>query len=127
MTTKVDQYPMLYPSLEGNSQFRLSEISKLKTKLQDEISERRQIYKKYKRAENILDGIDIGANSIALSLSVTSGVLASTGILLPVAIPLAISACSLGVVGITCKGINRKLKSKSQKAFCNCTNSRVQT
>ena len=74
----------LYLTLDNNSQFRLQEISTLRSKLETEAQERKQLCKKYKRAENILDGIDIGANSIALSLSVTSGVLASTGILLPV-------------------------------------------
>ena len=112
MTAKLEP---IYPSLDNNSQFRLTEISKLKAKLQDEVSERMQLCKKYKRAENILDGIDITANSVALTLSVTSGVLASTGILLPFAIPLAVSAGTLGVVGITCKFINKKLKTKSQK------------
>ena len=117
MTEKLDRslHPPLYPSLDNNSQFRLTEISQLKAKLQDEVSERMQLCKKYKRAENVLDGFDIGVNSIALSLSVTSGVLASTGILLPFAIPLAVSAGALGVVGITCKGINRKLKTKYKK------------
>ena len=115
MTQKVDQYPSMYPMLDNNSQFRLAEISKLKTKLECEVSERKQLCKKYKRAENILDGVDIGANSIALSLSVVSGVLASTGILLPFAIPLVVSAGTLGCVGIVCKTINRKLKSKAQK------------
>ncbi len=116
MTEKVDQYPSMYPHLVDNtSQFRLTEISKLKTKLQDEISERMQLCKKYKRAENILEGLDIGANSIALTLSVTSGVLASTGFLLPVAIPMVLAAGVLAVVGIVCKGVNRKLNSKSKK------------
>lgn len=113
MTEKLDR--SLYPSLDNNSQFRLTEISKLKAKLQDEVSGRMQLCKKYKRAENILDVIDIASNSVALSLSVTSGVLASTGILLPFAIPLAVAAGTLGVVGITCKGIVKKLKTKYQK------------
>ena len=48
MTEKVDQYPV-YPktepteyilSLDNTSQFRLTEISKLKTKLEDEVSDR---------------------------------------------------------------------------------------
>ena len=114
MTAKVDQYP-LYPSLDNTSQFRLTEISKLKAKLQDEVTERQQLCKKYNRAENILDGVDIAVNSGALALSVTSGVLASTGILLPFAIPLVLSAGVLGVVGITCKLINKKLKTKTKK------------
>lgn len=109
-----NQYP-IYPLLDEHSQFRLLEISNLKTRLESEVADREKLYKKYKRAENVLDGIDIGANSIALSMSITSGVLASTGILLPIAIPLAVTAGTLCVVGITCKGINRKLKAKSQK------------
>ena len=114
MTEKVDLYPT-FKNVNFDNSFRLSEISKLKVKLEDEVSERKQLCKKYKRAENILDAVDICANSIAMSLSVTSGVLASTGILLPVAIPLAVSAGTLGVVGVTCKCVNRKLKAKSQK------------
>ena len=117
MTAKVDQYPSIYPSLDNNSQFRLTEISKLKAKLQDEVTDRKQLCKIYNRAENILDGIDITTNSVALALSVSSGVLASTGILLPFAIPLVSSAGTLGVVGITCKFINKKLKTKSKKHY----------
>ncbi len=114
MTQKVDQYPM-YPVLDTHSQFRLSEISKMKSKLQDEISERTITCKKYKRAENILDDIDIGANSVALTLSVTSGIMASTLVLLPLALPMAVTAGSLACVGIVCKSVNRKLHAKSKK------------
>ncbi len=115
MTDKVDQYPSIYPSLDNTSQFRLTEISKLKTKLEDEVSDRKRIYKKYTRAVNIIDGTDIGINSIASCLGVTSGVLVATGILIPIGVPMAVSAGVLGVVGIVCKCINRKLKSKSLK------------
>ncbi len=116
MTQKVDQYPSLYPVLQDTqSSFRLSEISKMKTKLQDEVSERMQICKKYKRAINSIDFIDIGANSVALTLSVTSGVLASTGILLPIAVPLVVTAAVAACLGIVCKTVNRKLHSKSKK------------
>ena len=76
---KVDKYPnfkekySLYPTIEQveTSQFRLLEISELKTKLENEVSEQAILSKKYKRSENIFDGVDIGANSIALVLSVT--------------------------------------------------------
>ncbi len=115
MSQKVDQYPSLYPHLDNNSQFRLTEISKLKGNLESEVSDRDRLCKKYKRAAHIFDGIDITASSIALSLSITSGVLASTGVLLPVAIPLAGSAGVSGAVGIICKYIHKKLTVKSQK------------
>ena len=114
MTEKVYLYTT-FTNINFDNSFWLGEISKLKAKLESEVAEREQLCKKYKRAENILHAVDIGANTIAMSLSVTSGVLASTGILLPVAIPLAVSAGTLGVVGVTCKCVNRKLKSKSQK------------
>ena len=68
MSAKVDIYPTLFPIMDNNSQFRLMEISKLRSKLEDEIDERNRLCKKYKRIENIIDIIDIGANSIALRL-----------------------------------------------------------
>ena len=105
----------LYPSLDNNSQFRLQEISTLRSKLETEVQERKQLCKKYKRAQNIFDGMDVGANSIALSLSITSGVLAGTGVLLPFAIPLAITAAGTAAFGILCKLVNRKLKIKASK------------
>ena len=114
MTEKVDLYPTI-TNINFDNSFRLGEISRLKAKLESEVAERKQLVKKYRRAENMFDAVDIGANSIALSLSVTTGVLVSTGILLPVAVPLAVSAGTLGVIGVTCKCINRKLKGKAQK------------
>ena len=105
----------LYPTLDNNSQFRLVEISTLRSKLETEVQERKQLCKKYKRTENIFDWVDVGANSIALSLSITSGVLAGTGILLPYAIPLALTAAGTAAIGIMCKLINRKLKNKGTK------------
>ena len=114
MTEKVDLYPTI-TNINFDNSFRLGEISRLKAKLESEVAERKQLVKKYRRAENMFDAVDIGANSIALTLSVTTGVLVSTGILLPVAVPLAVSAGTLGVIGVTCKCINRKLKGKAQK------------
>ena len=56
----------LYPILDNNSQFRLQEISTLRSKLETEAQERKQLCKKYKGAENIFDLVDVGANYIAL-------------------------------------------------------------
>ena len=111
---KVDKHNNIYPSLDetspfNTSVFRLQEISKLRTNLENEAQERNNLYKKYKRTQNVLDGVDMGANSISLSLSICSGVMAGTGILIPIAVPLLITAGSLAAVGITCKFINRKL------------------
>ena len=106
----------LYPKLNTEpTQFRLQEISNIQTKLENESGERAKLCKKYKRAENILDGIDIGTNGLALSLGVTTGVLAGTDVLLPFAIPIAITAANAGSVDISCKFINRKLNQKSSK------------
>ena len=106
----------IYPKLETEpTQFRLQEISNIQTKLEHESGERAKLCKKYKRAENILDAIDIGTNGLALSLGVTTGVLAGTGILLPFAIPFGITSACAASLGITCKFINRKLKRKFSK------------
>ena len=106
----------IYPKLETEpTQFRLQEISNIQTKLEHESGERAKLCKKYKRAENILDAIDIGTNGLALSLGVTTGVLAGTGILLPFAIPFGITSACAASLGITCKFIKRKLKRKFSK------------
>ena len=57
----------LYPTLDNNSQFRLQEISTLRSKLETEVQERKQLCKKYKRARAITDTVDISSNSVALS------------------------------------------------------------
>ena len=103
----------IYPKLETEpTQFRLQEISNIKTKLEHESGERAKLCKKYKRAENILDAIDIGTNGLALSLGVTTGVLAGTGILLPFAIPFGItSACAASL------GCNVKTQQCSRNYF----------
>ena len=106
----------LYPKLNTEpTQFRLQEISNIRTKLENEAAERAKLCKKYKRAENILDAVDVCANGLALSLGVTTGVLAGTGVLLPFAIPFGITSAIAASLGITCKFINRKLKQKSSK------------
>ena len=101
----------LYPELtELNDvqNYRLQKISEIEKTLINERDNRKSLYKKYKRAINISDGIDTGLISASI-------ILASLGIVIPIIMPLTISAAVCGGLGMCVKLIRRKLTIKTQK------------
>ena len=61
MPTAPPEAEPLYPKLDqqdGGSSFRLTEIRNLERRLEHERDERAKLYKKYRRAINVVDGVD---------------------------------------------------------------------
>ena len=114
MTHKVDLYPNIKFN-DDNSDYRLQEISKLRSKLTDEKEDRDKLYKKYKRLINCIDGIGITSNCLSLTSAGVSIVLVSTGIGVFGAVPMAGVAGILSCIGIGCNFVNRKLYIKLKK------------
>jgi hypothetical protein len=111
---KVDEPPQIYPILLQED-YRLREISRIQSELKKEVERRSALHKKYKRAVNILDGVDTGASTLGIILG---GV--GTGCLLTlvgspiVPIMMGISAgCGLLIGGL--KVSTRRLQRKARK------------
>ena len=109
----------LYPQLEPNPQiFRLNKITDIQKQLQNEFEQRRALHKKYQRAMNVLDGINIGFTSISLGASIAGiGILAGTVIIVPYLLPLEIATVGLCVFSTMGNVINKRLAIKCKKHY----------
>ena len=109
----------LYPELPGNASldqsYRLQEISRLKKHLEDERDKRGQLYKKYRRGVNALDGVDTSSLTAGMGMGIGGVGLLSTIIAAPVVLGLEIAALACGVLGVTGKFVGRRLTVKARK------------
>jgi len=117
----------LYPNLSAASvqlqdskndmpqSYRLQEISQLKKRLEDEKDKRAELYKKYRRGVNVLDGVDTALLTVGMGMGVGGVGLLSTIIAAPVVLGLEITALTCGVLGVTGKFVGRRLAVKAQK------------
>ena len=106
--------PPLYPPLEDHS-YRLQEISRLRTYLEEEREKRANLYKKYRRGINAIDGIDTVLLTVSIGMGAGGTVLLSTIIAAPVVLGLEIGALACGALGVTGKFIGRRLAVKAKK------------
>ena len=110
----------LYPELPDrgappDQSYRLQEISRLRKHLEDELDKRAQLEKKYRRAVNILDGVDTALLLICALTGVGGVGLLSTVIAVPVVIGLEIAALICGALGAIGKFVARRLAVKVRK------------
>ena len=111
----------LYPDLPvsdnpaGTHTYRLQEISLLKKRLEDERDKRAELYKKYHRGVNVLDGIDSALIMTSMGVGVVGAGLLSSIIAAPVGLGLEIAALACGVLGLTGRFIGRRLAVKTKK------------
>src|ERR1700721_1979881 len=77
-----------YKTKQIDQSYRLREISEIKTKLQNEIEQRRKFRKTKKRLFNLFEGLNIGLNTISIGLGITGIALLSTIISAPICIAL---------------------------------------
>lgn len=91
------------------SDFRLQKICELQKALEAERDNRNGLYKKYKRALNVVDGLD----TALLTSSVSIAVIGALGVVTNV-VSIPISAV-LGVLGGAGKIVNRRLLRKVKK------------
>ncbi len=113
----------LYPELPVDNQqvenktenYRLSEISALKHKLEAEVETRKIVRNKYKRALNILNGVQSGLATVGIVMSGTSAGLLLTVVGMPVSMGLGIAGGVCGAFAVASKFINTKLLKKAEK------------
>jgi len=95
----------IYPDLEAaprlSQDYRLQEISGLKEYLEKEQDGRAQLYKKYHRGVNVLDGVDTASAGMGMGIGGVG--LLSTIIAVPVVLGLEIAALTCGTVGVAGK------------------------
>ena len=112
----------LYPELPDrcatappDQSYRLQEISQLKQHLEDERDKRSQLYKKYSRGVNALDGVHTALLAAGMGMGIGGVGLLSTIIAAPVVLGLEIAALACGVLGATGKFVGRRLAVKARK------------
>ena len=106
----------LYPQLEQNPQsFRLNKITEIQAQLQKEVEQRRSLYKKYRRASNIIDGTGIGVNVLSLGAGIVGIGLLASAIAAPFLIPLEVVAVGLCVFSTVGTVVNKRLAIKCKK------------
>lgn len=110
----------LYPPLETDSlqsggNYRLQHIAELKFQLEKERDFRARLHKKYRRAVNIVDGIDATLSLVAVGLSASGIGLLSTLIAVPIAVGLQAGAAGCGFLSAAGKLIGRPLRAKAKK------------
>ena len=115
-------YPQL-PLLQGGDDplqrddgvnYRLKTISDIQQQLNRERDDRNKLYKKYKRAINVVDIVDTILNSISVT---AAGFAAGSMVLVafPVGLPLACVSVTCGLMNYGGKYISRKLDRKLEK------------
>ena len=103
------------PTQQDPSNFRLFEIRKLEGRLETERDLREKLYKKYRRAINVVDGVDTVLVVASIGLGATGVGLLSTIIAAPVVVILEGAALCCGIAGVAGKFISRKLLLKAKK------------
>ena len=111
----VDASAPIYPDLRNNnggSKVRLKEINRIRTRLENDITVRRKLSKRYKKLYTALHGISVGSTSIAAALSgITIGMMTNPGVILP----LTVTNLSLGAVGVMTGVWSKSLTKRAEK------------
>ena len=107
----------LYPQIrdEEPSSFRLREISKLKSRLENERDTRTSLYKKYKRGMRVVDGIESTLLVTSLGLGGAGIGLLSTIIAAPVVVGMEAGAIVCGLASVAGKFLYKRLQAKARK------------
>ena len=121
MEPTAHEAPCIYPPLPTQAsappeqQFRLSEISRLKTYLETEVKERGTLKKKYRRAISAASSVDGAMTVASLGLGCAGVGLLTTVIAAPVVIGLEAAALACGAAGIASKFVEKRLAAKERK------------
>lgn len=122
METSPAEHIAIYPTLpsgirgdEPQQQFRLSEISRLKTYLETEAKDRDHLRKKYSRGVTVITIVDGVATVAGMGLGVAGVGLLTTVIAAPLVVGLEAAALACGACGIAAKFIGGRFAAKAQK------------
>ena len=116
----------LYPDLPADddmaerhkkdgSSFRLQKISELQKQLEGERDVRAALYKKYRRAVNVTDAVEVVLVIASMLLGAGGIGLLTTVVAASIVVALEAVALACGLAGIGCKFVSRKLLSKARK------------
>jgi hypothetical protein len=112
-------YPILphQPSSESDNilMFRLQKINDIQTLLENNIKERVNLNRKYKKTSKIIDVAECVLASASIGMGGVGIGLLSTIIAAPVVLGLEIAALALGSSGVLLKIINKKIMKKAVK------------
>ena len=109
--------PHFYPNLDFSrvdQNFMLTKIGDIQKRLEEEKVHRMNMYKKYHRGVNIVDGI-VDGTVTGTGLSVVGMTLLATLVAAPIAIGCEVTAGVLGLLGIGGVFIRRKLNVKARR------------
>lgn len=81
-------------------QFRITEINKIRERLNSEIGKREVLHEKYKRVYNTLQAINIGSSTVSGLTSVGTIATLSTVVGLPVSLGLAGTSAFMGLISM---------------------------
>jgi len=99
----------------SQQQFRLSEISRLRTYLENEAIERGRLRKKYARSVAAVHVVDGSMTVAGMGLGCAGVGLLTTVIAAPIVVGLEAAALACGVCGIAAKFVERRLAAKARK------------
>ena len=111
--------PHIYPEVPKASPeahtFQMQQITHLHTHLDIEINTRNGLTKKYRRAVNILDGVDYSLKIVSLGSGIGGVDFLATVIAAPIVIGLESAALACGLASIGGKFLSRKMACKEKK------------
>ena len=106
----------LYPPLETTGDnHRLQHVAEVRPRLEKERDFRASLYKKYRRVDNVADGLDTALTAASEGLAASGIGLLSMIIAVPVAVGLQAGAIVCGLLGAGGKFIGRRLGVKARK------------
>ena len=110
----------VYPNLDQldpdqGSGYRLTVIRDLENRLERERDERAKLHKKYRKAVNIIDGVDAALAASSMGMGLAGVGLLTTIIAAPVVVALEAAAVACGIAGIAGKYVSRRLLVKAKK------------
>ena len=110
----------VYPNLDQldpgqGSGYRLTVIRDFENRLERERDERAKLHKKYRKAVNIIDGVDAALAASSMGMGLAGVGLLTTIIAAPVVVALEAAAVACGIAGIAGKYVSRRLLVKAKK------------
>ena len=107
-----DEYENVSTSSNGGNDARMSEINRIRNKLEKSIVSRKRIYSHYKRLYNASHYISIGSGGISTTLITIAAAQFANPIVL---LPLSITAASLGLVSGISTGLSKLFSKRFRK------------
>lgn len=114
----------IYPDLADapvSAEYRLSQCDDIKKLFESERDKRASLYKKYRRAVNVVDAIDTSLMCTGMACGTGGVALLATGVAAPIGVGLGTTAIACNLLGVCSKYVARKLGIKAKKHGTICT------